>query len=127
MSDSISLDDLRLDDFLGHIQEAVRRIFRYTENVTKEEFLENELIQDAVTRNLEIIGEASGNILKRYSDRIERQEIESLKFARGMRNILAHGYFGVNYTRVWGTIQQDLPVLQKQIEKMIAEHGHAQK
>ena len=101
MSDSISLDDLRLDDFLGHIQEAVRRIFRYTENVTKEEFLENELIQDAVTRNLEIIGEASGNIL-------------------------AHGYFGVNYTRVWGTIQQDLPVLQKQIEKMIAEHGHAQ-
>lgn len=80
-----------------------------------------------MTRNLEIIGEASGNILKRYSDRIERQEIESLKFARGMRNILAHGYFGVNYTRVCGTIQQDLPVLQKQIEKMIAEHGHAQK
>lgn len=52
----------RLADYLEHIREAIERIDRYVEDVDEVAFLQNELVQDAVIRNLEIIGEASHNI-----------------------------------------------------------------
>jgi uncharacterized protein with HEPN domain len=107
-----SLDDLRLEDFLTHILEASRRIIKYTECISRDDFLGNEYCQDAVTRNLEIIGEASGHILKRYSNSLKKSDIELFKGARGMRNVLAHGYFGINYSRVWDTIRHDIRPLQ---------------
>lgn len=60
----MSRDKQRLEDYLAHIAEAIERIKRYTETQTKFEFLNDSLVQDAVVRNLEIIGEASNNIEK---------------------------------------------------------------
>lgn len=54
--------DLRLPDFLDHILEAIERIRRYTRGLTAQDFYSNDLIQDAVIRNFEIMGEASRNI-----------------------------------------------------------------
>ena len=54
--------DPRLPDYLGHIQDAIERISRYTEDMDDVAFLRNDMAQDAVIRNLEIIGEASHNI-----------------------------------------------------------------
>ncbi len=61
-------DAVRLPDYLGHILEAIARIERYTAGLDGAAFAQNSLVQDAVIRNFEIIGEASRNISKRYPD-----------------------------------------------------------
>ena len=61
-------DQQRLAGYLGHILEAIGRIERYTEDMNEAAFLNNQLVQDAVIRNFEIIGEASNNIEKHYPE-----------------------------------------------------------
>jgi hypothetical protein len=58
----MSRDPLRVPDYLDHILEAIRRIQKYCEGIDQTAFLKNHLVQDAVIRNFEIIGEASRNI-----------------------------------------------------------------
>ena len=58
----MSRDPLRLGDYLGHILEAISQIQNYCEDIDEVTFLKNRMIQDAVIRNFEIIGEASKNI-----------------------------------------------------------------
>jgi hypothetical protein len=60
------LNDLRLQDFLGHMLQAIDRITQYIEEHTEVDFLNASMLQDAVVRNIEILGEASNNILKRF-------------------------------------------------------------
>ena len=64
----MSRDAQRLADYLAHILEAIERIGRYTEHITEAAFLENEMVQDAVIRNFEIVGEASHNIETHYPE-----------------------------------------------------------
>ena len=73
------------------------------------------MVQDAVIRNFEIIGEASRNI-----ERVDPQFLVShpelpLSFAYDMRNVLAHGYYKVDLAVVWKTIELDLPYLEEQV------------
>ena len=62
----MSRDQQRLQDYLAHIIQATQRIHHYTEDIDEVGFLQNELVQDAVIRNIEIIGEACNNIDKYY-------------------------------------------------------------
>jgi hypothetical protein len=64
----MSRDRQRLADYLTHILEAIARIDHYTEGMDEGTFLSDQLVQDAVIRNIEIIGEASNNIRKRYPE-----------------------------------------------------------
>lgn len=64
----MSRDRQRLLDYLAHILEAIERIERYTAEMNEVAFFGNALVQDAVVRNLEIVGEASNNIDKHYPD-----------------------------------------------------------
>lgn len=64
----MSRDQQRLQDYLAHIIQATQRIHQYTEDIDEMGFLNNELLQDAVIRNIEIIGEASNNIGKKYQN-----------------------------------------------------------
>jgi Protein of unknown function DUF86 len=61
-------DQQRLADYLAHILEAIERIGQYTEDLSKVVFLDDQMAQDAVIRNIEIIGEASNNIEKHYPE-----------------------------------------------------------
>lgn len=61
-------DELALKDYLGHMQQAIGRIERYLSDIDHAGFLANEEKQDAVIRNLEIIGEAAGNIQRHFPD-----------------------------------------------------------
>lgn len=108
----------RLPDYLGHILDAVDRIRRYTQGMTEAGFLANEMVQDAVLRNLEIIGEASRNIQRRYPNFANKHPELPLSSAYEMRNALAHGYFQVDLSIVWKTLEKDLPALQQQIENI---------
>jgi uncharacterized protein with HEPN domain len=105
----------RLVDYLGHITEAIERIDRYTGDMSEVAFLNNQLVQDAVVRNLEIIGEASNNIQTHYPDFAAAHPELPLSFAYQMRNAVAHGYFKVDFEIVWNTIHRDLPGLHSQI------------
>lgn len=116
----MSKDRQRLIDYLAHILDAIERIDRYTENMDEVAFLQNELVQDAVIRNLEILGEGSNNVQKHYPDFAARHPELPLAFAYQMRNAVAHGYFKVDYEIVWKTIQSNLPVLQDQVRDIIA-------
>ena len=109
----MSRDLQRLADYLAHILQAIERIDRYCGDLSELEFLQHELVQDAVIRNFEVIGEASNNIEKHYPAYAESHPELPLSSAYQMRNAIAHGYFKVDYELVWRTIQSDLPTLYK--------------
>lgn len=107
----MSRDQQRLVDYLAHILEAIERIGRYTEDMDELAFLSNPLVQDAVIRNLEIIGEANRNIEVHYPAFAAAPPELPLPIAYQMRNAVAHGYFKVDLEVVWKTLQRDLPEL----------------
>jgi uncharacterized protein with HEPN domain len=114
-------DARSLDDYLGHIIEAIERINRYTHAMDAEAFFCDELVQDAVIRNLEIIGEASRNLSVRFPDFAKAHPGLPLAFAYQMRNAVAHGYFQVDLGVVWKTITTDLPAYCRQIQAVRRE------
>lgn len=115
----MSRDRQRLIDYLAHLLEAIERIDRYVENLDEVAFLQNELIQDAVIRNFEIIGEASHNIETHHPEFAAEHPELPLAVAYQMRNAVAHGYFKVDLEIVWKTIHKDLPWLHEQIRQLI--------
>jgi len=88
--------------FLEDIYESTLRIELYTEDISFEEFKKNTLLQDAVVRNLEIIGEASKNIP--MTIREQYSEIEWKKIT-GLRDILIHAYFGIDLDIIWDVVK----------------------
>ena len=99
--------DFRL--YIDDILDAVEQIKIYTEGMHEKEFSSDRKTQDAVIRNLEIIGEAAGSLPQEVQS--EHPEVEWRKM-KDMRNILAHEYFGVNITIVWDIIQNKLSTLE---------------
>ena len=115
----MSRDPLRLGDYLGHILEAISQIQNYCEDLDEVTFLKNRMIQDAVIRNFEIIGEASKNVERVAPEFVAAHPELPLAFAYDMRNLLAHGYYKVDVAVVWKTIERDLPFLQQQVTMAI--------
>lgn len=101
--------------YLAHILECIQKIERYT-SAGKRRFLRDELIQDAVLRNLEIIGEAAKRVDDAY--RAAYPDIPWQGMA-GLRDVLIHRYEGVDLPRVWGIVKKDLPPLRRSIEKLL--------
>jgi len=102
--------------YLRHIREAIHKIGQYTKGVSRTSFEKNSLIQDAVIRQIEIIGEAS----KRLSEALRTSNPDiPWEDITGMRNKLVHDYFGVDLEKVWLTVQADIPTLKKQINKIL--------
>jgi uncharacterized protein with HEPN domain len=105
-------DDLA---YIDHILDCIRKINEFSSGLTLEVFTGNELVQDAIIRNIEIIGEASKKIsqnTKQTYYKIPWKEIA------GMRDKLIHDYFGVDVVVVWKTIKEDIPTLEKQIKEI---------
>lgn len=105
-------------DYLHDMWDAARKAEKFVQGCTFEQFSSNDEKVFAVIRALEIIGEASKRIpaqVRRGYPGLPWKEIA------GMRDKLIHGYFGVNLQRVWDTIHQDLPVLRRELDKMIQD------
>lgn len=112
---------LAIGEYLAHILEGVERIERYTRGCSREAFLGSDLIQDGVIRNLEVIGEASGNLLKLYPEFARLHPEIQLSSAYQMRNALIHGYTTVDLNLVWQTVSTNIPALKRQL--MALEQG----
>lgn len=102
--------------YLSNIIDAIDRILNYTEGIDQKEFKENNMIQDAVVRNFEIIGEATKNI---SSELREDTDHIPWKNMAGMRDKLIHNYMGVDLNAVWKTIDDILPSLHKDISDLL--------
>lgn len=112
------LDRLRLKDYLYHMQEAITQINEYLADCDEGNFLKKRLLQDAVVRNIEILGEAANRISKRFAQfAMEHDEIpwDAIYL---MRNRIAHGYVSVDYELVWQVTQKDLPPLLSQLQNI---------
>ena len=108
--------------FLEHILESIGEIEKNTKNISEDEFLNLVTIQDAVTRRLEIIGEAVKNLP--ISFRNKHPKITWKKIA-GLRDVLIHEYFGVDIDLIWKIAHKDIPKLKKQIDKIRKEQEDA--
>lgn len=107
----MSRDDL----YLRHLQDAIDKIERYVA-VGYDEFMHVSHWQDAVIRQLEIIGEA----VKRLSpEATQRHPDIPWRRIAGMRDVLIHDYAGVDLEAVWQVAQADLPNLRRAIEALV--------
>lgn len=95
---------LRIEDIL----ESIEKIQRYTHGMSFDDFIANELVFDAVVRNISIIGEASNHIPERIQELYPDVPWDEM---RGIRNVLVHEYFGISATVLWYTIEHNLPPL----------------
>jgi uncharacterized protein with HEPN domain len=119
MTDEISKADLRVHDYLEHMLQACDRIIEYTSGMTKDDFLANRLVQDAVLRNIEILGEATNNLLGAAPEiHTAHPQIPWIDIY-GMRNRIAHGYFFINFEIVWTAVEVRIPELRPQIAMIL--------
>lgn len=110
----------RLADYLEHIAAAIARIQRYTAGLDEAGFFASELVQDAVIRNLQVIGEACRNIEREQPGFAAANPTLPLGRAYAMRNALTHGYFKISTQVVWQTVRDDLPPLLAQVRQLLA-------
>ena len=111
----------RVQSYLEHILNAIERIERYTMDMDVLGFLDSDLVQDAVIRNIEIIGEASNKIQRASPEFISQNDNVPWDYMYTMRNRVAHGYEHVDLEIVWKTIVEDLPLLYQQINSLVED------
>jgi len=102
--------------YLKDILIAIKKINEYTRGLTFERLKRDNLVIDAIVRNLEIIGEASKNIPGRIREKYP--DIEWKKVC-GLRDILIHEYFGIDLPILWDIIKNKLPDLKRKITHVL--------
>jgi len=109
---------MKKDDliYVQHILDCIERIQLYVSNMDQDAFSDNLIVQDAVVRQLEIIGEATKRISKDF--RQKYPDIPWIDMA-GMRDVLIHDYIEVDFDIVWLTVNEQIPVLKKQINSLL--------
>ena len=110
----------RVEDYLEHITEAIERATGYLQPVPDlAAFKKNPQVQDAVVRNIEIIGEAVNKINSTAPDFIKQHPELPWAQMRGMRNVAIHEYFFVDLEIVWTTVKDNLPKLKQQVDALL--------
>jgi uncharacterized protein with HEPN domain len=102
-------------ELICNIKEAIKRIENYLNGLTFEKFLKDVKSQDAVVRNLEIIGEAAKGISDGLTQKYSNIPWKKLS---GVRDRLIHHYFGVNLDIIWEIAKKDLSILVAEINKI---------
>ncbi len=103
---------------LQHIRDACQNILTAIEGYTLDSFIENFIVENAVCNLLIIVGEASNSI----SNEFKAEHLEfNWNVMKGMRNIIVHEYFGINFEIVFQTAQNDIPVLLENTHKVLKD------
>jgi len=101
--------------FVEDILESIELIESYVANMNFDDFKNDRKTIDAVVRNLEIIGEAARNISDEIKNKYQNVDWKGMI---GLRNRIAHGYFGINLTIIWEILKQELPPLKEKMKQI---------
>jgi uncharacterized protein with HEPN domain len=101
--------------YIEHILNCIEKVLAFTKGMNRGDFISNIPIQDAVIRNIEVIGEATKKLSKSTTEK--HPDIPWTDMA-GMRDKLIHDYFDVDIEVVWNTIEKDIPLLKEMISKI---------
>ena len=102
--------------YLRHILTEIQFLIDFSAGLEAEVFMQDEILQRAFVRSLEIIGEAARHVPDEF--RLRHGEVSWSNMV-GMRNRLIHGYFGIDYEIVWDVITNIVPDLRSEIERLI--------
>jgi len=104
--------------FLRDILESAEKVVRYTRGMDFDAFVSNEMAYDAVLRNLEIIGEAAKHIPDEVRARYPHVPWRQMA---GLRDVLAHAYFGLDDAVLWDIVQNEVPPLVELIGDILQQ------
>lgn len=99
-------------EYLKHILDEIKFLLVSSEDINEDKFMCDETLQRAYSRSLEIIGEATKQLPKDFTDKYPQIDWGLMA---GMRDKLIHHYFGVDYAIVWDVVKNELPQLKPQI------------
>jgi uncharacterized protein with HEPN domain len=102
--------------YLQDITDSCTRISEYVRGLSKTELIRDQRTYDAVVRNLEIVGEAAKHVSPKLRSRLP--EVNWRKVA-GMRDMLAHAYFGIDNDILWDVVQHKIPQLAQSIDSFL--------
>ena len=106
-------------EFIKHIFIEIKYIQTTIEKVNEEDFYNDETLKRAITRSLEIIGEATKNLDKDFT---MKYNSVPWSYMAKLRDKIIHHYQGVDYETIWNIVKLEIPELHLQIEQIIKEH-----
>jgi uncharacterized protein with HEPN domain len=102
--------------FLQDMQLCCSKVLRYSQGLTRQHFLADEMLVDAVLRNLEVLVEAAKQIPPAVRER--HPQVPWRRIA-GLRDVLAHAYFGLEEDTIWRIVSESIPALADQLDQVI--------
>ena len=108
-------EDVRLDTHVAQMLESVELAMSYVDGLSQADFVVDRKTQQAAVLNLIVIGEIATKIERDFPEFASQQSQIPWKSMRGMRNRIAHGYFEIDLSTVWDTLQTALPELLAQL------------
>ena len=105
-------------DYLEFLLECINHLQNYTDKIDEDSFLRNEEKKDACLTRIVMIGEYSARISDDLKDKFTDVEWQLMK---STRNYYVHVYRGIDWLRVWETIQKDIPPLKIKVEKILSQ------
>ena len=108
-------------DYFAHMLDAATQILTYIDGRSIDDFFEDRYLQDAVIRNIEILGEAARRLLAVDPDIQSKYQDIPFVAIYGMRNQLSHGYFAIDFHVVATVVEKDIPLLKHELEAAIKQ------
>jgi uncharacterized protein with HEPN domain len=107
---------------LQHMRDSAREALSFVGGRGREEFARDRMLALAVLKSVEIIGEAASKVSEE-----SRKELSGLAWKEmvGIRNRLIHGYFDIDFDRVWNTVRDDLPELAQRLDAFLTRQTRA--
>jgi uncharacterized protein with HEPN domain len=103
---------------IADILSSIEKIQEYLDGFTMDQFFSDNKTQDAISRNFEIIGEATARLSPGFKKKYTQI---NWRVVKDFRNKLIHDYFGVDFSTVWIISKEELPVLKEKIKSLIQE------
>ena len=102
--------------YINDIKESISQIEKYIQNISQEDFEKNKLVQDAVVRRLEIIGEASRNIPRSLKER--NKHVPWIQMSQ-FRDFIVHSYFEASLKRIWKSATEEIKIVKESIKSIV--------
>lgn len=101
---------------MRHILAAIENVEEFTCNVSLEDFVNSKILFYAVVKNIDIVGEATYMLTDEFK---KNHDNDPWNVIEKMRHVLVHGYYTISPEKVWETVQEDIPLLKKQINELL--------